>query len=145
MAEQAHEPTTKTEKSASDGAGASASTEGQQTTYTGMAASAAGTAAETATNAAVGVKDTMFSMFGGGGKKEEKKETDEGEVDRSGSAKAVKEKEQATEAREDGEVAQGVSRYLHCLEAHAMLATTLSLYTIMMCRPVADHSYAALL
>ena len=66
----------------------------QPTTYTGIATSAAGTAAETATNAAVGVKDTMFSMFGGGGKKAIKDEkVTESEEDKSGSAKATKEKE----------------------------------------------------
>ena len=70
----------------------------QPATYTGIATSAAGTAAETATNAAVGVRDTMFSMFGGGEKKEVKDEKiTESEEDRSGSAKAIKEKEKEKE------------------------------------------------
>ena len=60
----------------------------EQPSYTEMA-----TAATTsATSAAVGVKDSVFSMFGGGAKKE-KKEDDEAQ-DRSGSSKAQKEAEQ---------------------------------------------------
>ena len=79
-----------------------AAIEGQQSTYAGMATSVAGSAAETATNAAVGVKDTMFSMFGGGGKKEVKDEkAGEGEEDRSGSAKAAKEKEKEKEGGDE--------------------------------------------
>jgi len=75
---------------------------GHPTTYTEMASSAAGTAASTAGSAAVGVKDTMFSMFGGGAKKEKKEDEDENE-DRSGSAKAKKDAE-AAEEKEEGEV-----------------------------------------
>ena len=112
MAEQASDPKTEPGKAAFDQTDSTPSKDGQQATYAGMATSAAGTAAETATNAAVGVKDTMFSMFGGGAKKEAKKEVDEGEVDRSGSAKAVIEKEKESEAREGGEEAEGVSLYL---------------------------------
>jgi len=81
---------------------------GHPTTYTEMASSAAGTAASTASaaantagSAAVGVKDTMFSMFGGGAKKEKKEDEDENE-DRSGSAKAKKDAE-AAEEKEEGE------------------------------------------
>ena len=84
--------------------------------YTGLASSAAGNAAETATNAAAGVKDTMFSMFGGGSKKEAPDDATKGEEeqDRSGSAKVFKEKEKEKEkaqgAAEDGEmVHEGVS------------------------------------
>lgn len=67
--------------------------------YTEMASNAAGSA----TNAAAGVKDSVFSMFGGGAKKE-KKEEPEGETeDRSGSSKAKKDAE-AAEADEGGEV-----------------------------------------
>lgn len=66
--------------------------------YTEMASNAAGSA----TNAAAGVKDSVFSMFGGGAKKE-KKEEPEGETeDRSGSSKAKKDAE-AAEADEAGE------------------------------------------
>ncbi len=69
------------------------------TTYTEMASNAAGSA----TTAAAGVKDSVFSMFGGGVKKE-KKEEPEGETeDRSGSSKAKKDAE-AAEAEEGGEV-----------------------------------------
>lgn len=74
---------------------------GQPATYTEMASNAASTAG----TAAVGVKDSVFSMFGGGARKEKK--DDEGEEeDRSGSSKAMKdkevEKEKAAE-HEDGE------------------------------------------
>lgn len=69
------------------------------TSYTEMASNAAGSA----TTAAAGVKDSVFSMFGGGAKKE-KKEEPEGETeDRSGSSKAKKDAE-AAEADEGGEV-----------------------------------------
>ncbi|KAL9101294.1 MAG: hypothetical protein Q9163_003429 [Psora crenata] len=91
MAEQSPEPKKDSGNEAPHENSDAMSTDGQQSTYTGMATSVVGTAAETATSAAVGVKDTMFSMFGGGEKKEKKE--DEGEVDRSGSAKAAKEKE----------------------------------------------------
>ncbi|KAL9138399.1 MAG: hypothetical protein Q9175_000382 [Cornicularia normoerica] len=68
------------------------------TSYTEMASNAAGSA----TTAAAGVKDSVFSMFGGGAKKE-KKEEPEGETeDRSGSSKAKKDAE-AAEADEGGE------------------------------------------
>ena len=119
MAEQASDSKSEPDKATLKQSGPAASTDGQQTTYTGMATSAAGAAAESATNAAVGVKDTMFSMFGGGAKKE-KKEVEEGEVDRSGSAKAAKEKEKEkerereVEAREGGEDGDGVSRIHFC-------------------------------
>jgi Ran-binding protein 1 len=70
------------------------STEGEQT-YTEMATSAATSAAATATAAATGVKDSVFSMFGGGGAKEKRveKEDDAAKNEPSGSSKAVKEKE----------------------------------------------------
>ena len=87
--------------------------------YAGMATSAAGTAAETATNAAVGVKDTMFSMFGGGAKKDTGDDAaQDEEQDRSGSAKAQKEKakEQAqVSAREGGEDNEAVRIQLDSL------------------------------
>lgn len=78
-----------------------------------MASNAASSVAGTAGATAQGVKDSVFSMFGGGAKKE-KKEEDEGagqgaEEDRSGSSKAKrdeKEKEKETEGvaeHEDGE------------------------------------------
>ena len=74
--------------------GASESTPGgeDQSTYTGMASSAASNFATTATSAAAGVKDNVFSMFGGGAKKE-KKEDNSQDQDRSGSSKAQKEAE----------------------------------------------------
>ena len=73
------------------------------TSYTEMASNAAGSA----TIAAAGVKDSVFSMFGGGAKKE-KKEEPEGEVeDRSGSSKAKKDSE-AAEGDGGGEVGLAV-------------------------------------
>ena len=63
----------------------------EQSTYTGMASAAT----SSATSAAVGVKDSVFSMFGGGAKKEKKEE--EEAQDRSGSSKAQKD----AEAEED--------------------------------------------
>lgn len=57
-------------------------------------AESASNAASTATAAATGVKDSVFSMFGGGGKKEKKAdEDDEGKDEPSGSSKAKKEAE----------------------------------------------------
>lgn len=55
-------------------------------TITGFASSAA----TTATSAALGMKDNVFSMFGGGAKKEKKETVDDPE-EPSGSAKAQKE------------------------------------------------------
>jgi Ran-binding protein 1 len=63
----------------------------------------ASSAASTATNAALGVKDNMFSMFGGGSKKEKKEPADDPE-EASGSAKAQKEAEADAEAPATGEV-----------------------------------------
>jgi len=65
-------------------------TDGKQT-YTEMASSAAGSA----TAAAAGVKDSVFSMFGGGAAKEKKvePEDDAAKDEPSGSAKATKDKE----------------------------------------------------
>ena len=60
----------------------------------------ASSAATTATNAALGVKDNVFSMFGGGAKKEKKEEVADDPEDRSGSAKAQKE----SKAEAEGEV-----------------------------------------
>lgn len=69
------------------------------TSYTEMASNAAGSA----TTAAVGVKDSVFSMFGGGAKKEKREEPDGETEDRSGSFKAKRDAE-AAEAQEGGEV-----------------------------------------
>lgn len=91
---------------ASSASGETFTAEGQQT-YTGMATGAASTAATTAVDAAVGVKDSVFSMFGGGAKKETKEDEDEGEQDRSGSAKAAK--DAAAKEKEDGEDGEAVS------------------------------------
>ena len=63
------------------------------TTAASTAAAAATTAATVATNAAVGMKDNVFSMFGGGAKKERKEEDETAENDRSGSSKAKKDAE----------------------------------------------------
>ena len=79
----------------------------QPATYTEMASNAASSAG----TAAAGVKDSVFSMFGGGAKKEKKEDGEgQGEVeDRSGSSKAVKEKEKEAEAasHKDGEAEDG--------------------------------------
>ena len=77
----------------------------EQSTYTGTATSAAANAATTASNAAAGVKDSVFSMFGGGAKKD-KVEEDEAQ-DRSGSSKAQKDAEGA-----DDEVSSAASPLL---------------------------------
>jgi Ran-binding protein 1 len=54
-------------------------------------ATSASTVTSTVTNAAAGVKDSVFSMFGGGGKKEKKVEEDDDAKDEpSGSSKAKK-------------------------------------------------------
>ena len=96
-----------------------------KSSYTNMASSAAGTATETATNAAVGVKDTMFSMFGGGGKRESKDEKGTEEEDRSGSAKVQKEKEKekekpGEEAKEGDNGEDGVSLRSHPLSSNML-------------------------
>ena len=67
--------------------------------YVGAASNAASSAATTAATTAQGVKDSVFSMFGGGAKKPERKDDeDEGEgQDRSGSAKAAKDAKAADE------------------------------------------------
>ena len=80
----------------------------QSTTYVGAATNVASSAATTAASTAQGVKDSVFSMFGGGAKKPEKKdeETEEGEAqDRSGSAKAAKDAKAAEEGEEGDEKA----------------------------------------
>ena len=78
--------------------GSSSTTEGKHT-YTEMASNAAGQA----TAVAAGVKDSVFSMFGGGAKKEKKADVEEEEgAETSGSAKATKEAE--AEKGEDDEV-----------------------------------------
>lgn len=66
-------------------------------TYTEMASNVAGQASVAAT----GVKDSVFSMFGGGGAKEKKveQEDDEAKDEPSGSSKAVKDKEADEEVR----------------------------------------------
>lgn len=69
-----------------------------KSTYTEMATSAA----NSATSAAVGVKDNVFSMFGGGAKKEKKVEPEDDFHEASGSSKAQKSAE--AEAEPDGEV-----------------------------------------
>ncbi|KAL9587424.1 MAG: hypothetical protein Q9212_000239 [Teloschistes hypoglaucus] len=71
-------------------------------TYTEMAQSAA----TSATNAAAGVKDNVFSMFGGGAKKEKKEEAVDDAAETSGSAKAKRDAE-AAEANKEGEGAEG--------------------------------------
>lgn len=71
-----------------------------KSTYSEMAT----TAATSATSAAVGVKDNVFSMFGGGAKKEKKVEPEDDVHEASGSSKAQKAAEADAEA--EGEVGQ---------------------------------------
>lgn len=78
---------------ATDPVGTEDSTEEKPATLTDVASNAATTAASGATAVAAGVKDSVFSMFGGGAKKETKTEDDDAANDRSGSSKAQKEKE----------------------------------------------------
>ena len=90
------------------------------TSYTEMVTSAATSAATTATTAAAGVKDNVFSMFGGGAKKEKKEEPEEPE-DRSGSSKAKKDAK-AVEAEAEVEVSPrstGHSRFVDLLTLHS--------------------------
>ena len=70
------------------------SSESKPATGTDIASSAATAAAGTATAVATGVKDSVFSMFGGGVKKEKVVEGEDAENDRSGSLKATKAKEE---------------------------------------------------
>lgn len=66
--------------------------EDKSSSVTETAANAASTAASTASAAATGVKDSVFSMFGGGAKKDRKVEEEDGAKDEpSGSSKAKKE------------------------------------------------------
>ncbi|KAI4135966.1 MAG: hypothetical protein LQ347_000198 [Umbilicaria vellea] len=53
----------------------------------------ASTVASTATSAAAGVKDNVFSMFGGGAKKEKKEDPEDKPEEASGSSKAKKDAE----------------------------------------------------
>ncbi|KAL9606808.1 MAG: hypothetical protein Q9179_000016 [Wetmoreana sp. 5 TL-2023] len=76
----------------------STSEENHKTSYTEMAQSAA----TSATAAAAGVKDNVFSMFGGGAKKEKKEEPEDAAAEASGSAKAKRDAE-AAEADKEGE------------------------------------------
>jgi len=64
----------------------------------------ASSAAASATSAATGVKDSVFSMFGGGAPKEKKAEADEGADEPSGSSKAQKAEEGEEEAEESPDV-----------------------------------------
>ncbi|KIW85978.1 hypothetical protein AYO21_00955 [Fonsecaea monophora] len=78
--------------------------ETKSTTYTDTAAKAASTAASTATAAATGVKDSVFSMFGGGAKKERKVEEDDNAKDEpSGSSKAQKKEDEDDDKAEEEE------------------------------------------
>lgn len=68
-------------------------------TITESATNAASSVASTATAAATGVKDSVFSMFGGGAKKEKKADEDDDAKDEpSGSSKAKKDDEDVSEA-----------------------------------------------
>jgi len=61
--------------------------------YTEVATHAASTVASSATAVAAGVKDNVFSMFGGGAKKEKKEEAEHDADEPSGSSKAKKDAE----------------------------------------------------
>ncbi|KAL8793947.1 MAG: hypothetical protein Q9195_003460 [Heterodermia aff. obscurata] len=95
------EPKTMTDTKATEIAATPTATQEESTTKSGQPSytEMATAATSSATSAAVGVKDSVFSMFGGGAKKE-KKEDDEAQ-DRSGSSKAQKEAEQEGEDPED--------------------------------------------
>ncbi len=84
------------------------SEEKPKTTYTEMAQSAT----TSASSAAAGVKDSVFSMFGGGAKKEKREEPEDAAAETSGSSKSKRDAE-AAEAEKGGEEA-GVRRHLHC-------------------------------
>jgi Ran-binding protein 1 len=73
------------------------STAESKPTYTEMASNVAGSAGA----AVAGVKDSVFSMFGGGGAKEKKveQEDDAAKDEPSGSSKAAKDKEADDEVR----------------------------------------------
>ena len=94
----------------------SSATDGKQS-YSDMASNAAGSA----TAAAVGVKDSVFSMFGGGGVKEKKVEQphDNEQDERSGSAKATKEKEA------EEEVGSQALFFVLCIVSHLSTAQPL--------------------
>ena len=68
--------------------------EAKPASYTEMATNAA----SSATSAAAGVKDNVFSMFGGGAKKEKQKADEEEADEPSGSSKAKKDAEGDAEA-----------------------------------------------
>ena len=99
--------------------------------YTEMASLAASNAAGSATTAAAGVKDSVFSMFGGGAKKEKKEEPDVETEDRSGSSKAKKDAEAAeAEGAEEG-VSLLPSLFLPlCTHTHTHLRTHLTLPSV---------------
>ena len=92
-----------TNPSGTEGETSTSSTEGKQT-YTEMASNAAGSA----TAAAAGVKDSVFSMFGGGAAKEKKAEPedDAAKDEPSGSSKAAKDKEAEEEEVSAPELSQ---------------------------------------
>lgn len=83
------------------------SEEKPKTTYTEMAQSAT----TSASSAAAGVKDSVFSMFGGGAKKEKREEPEDAAAETSGSSKSKRDAE-AAEADKEGEEA-GVRWNLH--------------------------------
>ena len=78
-----------------------------KSSYTEMATSAA----NSATSAAVGVKDNVFSMFGGGAKKEKKEDPADDPTEPSGSSKAKREAE-AAEAEKEGEGGEVSAAYV---------------------------------
>jgi len=86
-------------------AGTESATDEKSATLTDKASDAVTTVASSATAAATGVKDSVFSMFGGGEKKETKVEDEGAANDRSGSAKAQKEKEDDEEDKAEEEEA----------------------------------------
>lgn len=75
-----------------------ASEEKPKATYTEMAQSAA----TSATSAASGVKDNVFSMFGGGAKKEKKEELVDDPSEPSGSSRAKRDADAAEADQEAG-------------------------------------------
>ncbi|KAL8785519.1 MAG: hypothetical protein Q9213_003345 [Squamulea squamosa] len=88
------------------------SEEKPKATYTEMAQSAT----TSASSAAAGVKDSVFSMFGGGAKKEKREEPEDAAAETSGSSKAKRDAE-AAEADKEGEEG-GVRCNAHPLYVH---------------------------
>lgn len=74
----------------------------------------ASTAASSATSAAAGVKDNVFSMFGGGAKKEKKDDLEDDPEEASGSSKGKKDTEAEVSSLQRGIVSFEAPAWEHC-------------------------------